>query len=121
MSIAGASSLSAGIDTDFYVKLLVTQLKHQDPMEPMSNTEIVTQMAQLAGVQAMNGLSDNFSDVLKLQRLLSGAELLGRQVEYTDGEQVLMGVVEAVTIRNGTIKLVVAGSEIELDDVTKIT
>ena len=120
MSTAGVSSLTSSEGTDFYMQLLITQLQNQDPMEPLSNTDMVTQMAQLSTVEALDNLSAGFSEMLKLQQLLGGAELLGRQIEYTDGNTVVSGVVDSAHTSDGQIILGVGDREVSLDQVERI-
>ena len=120
MGMQGVTSLGSGMGKGFYMKLLVAQLQHQDPMDPLSNSDMITQMAQLSTVEAMDGMSTSFGEVLKLQQLLGGTELLGRQVQYTDGGQPKQGVVEAVSTGGKTIKVVVDQKEIGLDHIERI-
>ena len=120
MSVSGTSSLGASMGPDFFMKLLITQLQNQDPMEPMSNSEMIAQMTQLATVEGVNSLNQSFRDVLKLHRLLSGTELLGKQVEYMAGEALRTGMVDAVSTTDGTIRLIVDGNEVGLESLRKI-
>ncbi|MHC4789753.1 MAG: flagellar hook capping FlgD N-terminal domain-containing protein, partial [Planctomycetota bacterium] len=57
MSVSTISMLSTGTQQDLFLKLLIAQLQNQDPSDPMSNTDMVTQMAQLAAVDGMNKLN----------------------------------------------------------------
>ena len=114
------SGLSAAIDTDFYMKLLLAELRNQDPTEPMSNTDMITQMAQLTTVEAMNNLRMTFSEMLKLQQLLNGTVLMGLQAEYLDGDSLTQGTVTGVSTAGDTVKLVVDGAEVALEDIHRI-
>ena len=105
---------------NFYMKLLMAQLQNQDPMDPMSNSDMVTQMAQLSLVDEMQKLNTSFSQVLRLQMLAGGAEMIGRQVEYMDDGQLLSGVVESVLTGGDTVILTVGGDEVPLSDVRRI-
>jgi flagellar basal-body rod modification protein FlgD len=105
---------------DFFLKLLIAQLQNQDPSDPMSNTEMVTQMAQLSSVDAMNGLNASFAEVLKLQQLSSGTDLIGHQVTYSWAGLELSGTVEGITNGEAGIRLTIDGNEISLDDVKKV-
>jgi flagellar basal-body rod modification protein FlgD len=120
MNIGSAASAAMDADSDFYMDLLVAQLQNQNPMEPMSNTEMMTQMAQLASLDGIRELNDSFQSMLQLHRLASGTGLIGRQVEYTSGSEQLRGTVEAVSPRNDTIELTIDGQEIPLDRIRKI-
>jgi flagellar basal-body rod modification protein FlgD len=114
------SALTASSQQDFYMKLLMAQLQNQDPTEPMSNSEMVTQLAQLTTLDVMNNLNATFEEVLKLQTLMNGTQLLGKSVEYELGGLPLAGTIESVLSNNGSILLVVDGVQIGLGNVTKI-
>ncbi len=120
MNAAAVSRFSSAFDQDMFMKLLITQLKHQNPEEPMSNAELTAQISSLAMVEGMNKLNASFGDILKLQRLLSGAQIIGRQVEYFDGAQMLSGQVQAVNTNADTVKVTVDGREVPLEDVMRI-
>ena len=108
------------IDSKMYMNLLVEQLKHQDPEEPISNSDMVAQMAQLANVEALNTLNASFSEVLKLTRLQDGVSLVGRGVEYMKDGTPAYGVVDAISTEDDTIRLLVQGEAIELGMITKV-
>jgi flagellar basal-body rod modification protein FlgD len=86
-SINGANASSATSSaqemSDRFLKLLVTQLKNQDPMNPMENAELTSQLAQMSTVEGVNKLNDSM-DALNVQFLASqviqGASLVGHQV-----------------------------------------
>lgn len=69
--------------SDRFLKLLVTQLKNQDPMNPMENAELTTQLAQMSTVEGINKLNDGL-DALSAQfratQVLQGTSLVGRNV-----------------------------------------
>ena len=68
---------------DRFLKLLVSQMKNQDPMNPMDNAQVTSQMAQISTVTGIGQLNDTISGFLgKLSGLesLQGASLSGRQV-----------------------------------------
>ncbi len=102
------------------MKLLIAQLKNQDPMDPMSNAEMVSQMADLTAVEGMNKLNATFGEVLRLQQLTSGVQLVGRDVEFVEGDQTLQGTVESVTTHGDSIRLSIGGYSVSLDSVLKI-
>lgn len=69
--------------SDRFLKLLVTQLKNQDPMNPMENAELTTQLAQMSTVEGVNQLNDSL-DALNAQfratQVIQGAGMVGHQV-----------------------------------------
>ncbi|MFO8008928.1 MAG: flagellar hook capping FlgD N-terminal domain-containing protein, partial [Candidatus Brocadiia bacterium] len=114
-------ALTAAADQqDLYMKLLVAQLQNQNPMDPMSNAEMVSQMAQLASVDGIEKLNSSFSDVLRLYRLLTGSELIGRQVEYEQDGLPQSGTVESVNAEGQKVRLTVNGTDVPLDQIRKI-
>ncbi|MCK4374317.1 MAG: flagellar hook capping protein [Candidatus Brocadiae bacterium] len=120
MGIETTGMLGAAMQQDMFMRLLITQLQNQNPMDPMSNSEMVSQMAQLTTLDGINALNASFREVLKLQQLSSGAQLVGREVEYTDGFLTQWGLVESISTRGEAIKLVVNGHEIGLDSVIRV-
>ncbi len=118
----GLSAMNSAVseESGMFMDLLLAQLQNQNPMEPMSNSEMVTQMAQLASVSGIRDLNDSFEDMLRMHMLVSGTELLGRQVEYRRDSAAASGVVESVSISGQEVKLLVEGQEISLDNVIRI-
>jgi len=82
---------------DEFLKLLIAQLSHQDPTNPMQDRDFIAQMAQFSTLEQMTGMAADFS---RLTSMLAGSEAsttLGRSVEIADGERTVQGVVRAVT------------------------
>jgi flagellar basal-body rod modification protein FlgD len=81
---AGSSAAAAATEaSDRFLKLLVTQMQNQDPLNPMDNAQVTTQMAQIStvsGIDKLNttvaGLNGQFLQMQSLQ----GASLVGRDV-----------------------------------------
>lgn len=96
-SLNGASSAtskaSAAELSDRFLKLLVTQLKNQDPMNPMENAELTTQLAQMSTVEGVNKLNttlDGLVSQFKANQVMQGASLVGRQV-LAEGDALTLG------------------------------
>ncbi len=69
---------------DMFLKLLVTQLKNQDPLDPMDNTEFVAQLAQFRQLESLSSLSksmNGMSDSITSMQNFNSANLLGRGVK----------------------------------------
>jgi flagellar basal-body rod modification protein FlgD len=82
-SPAAAAASDAGVTSDRFLKLLVAQMRNQDPLNPMDNAQVTSQMAQIntvTGIEKLNttvqGLSGQFMQLQALQ----GASLVGRDV-----------------------------------------
>jgi flagellar basal-body rod modification protein FlgD len=66
-----------------FLKLMLAQLKNQDPMKPMDPSEFLGQLAQFStvtGIESMNGSLTGLSESLRSAQLLSGANLVGRDI-----------------------------------------
>ena len=48
---------------DDFLKLMITQLRHQNPLEPMDNTEYISQMASFSALEQMNNLNTSFESM----------------------------------------------------------
>jgi flagellar basal-body rod modification protein FlgD len=79
---------------DRFLKLLVSQMKNQDPLNPMDNAQVTTQMAQISTVTGIGQLNDTISGFLsKLTGMesLQGASLAGHQVMVSGNALELAG------------------------------
>ncbi len=106
---------------DEFLKLLVTQLRNQNPLEPLDDKEFIAQMAQFSSLEQMQNMNENLGELLFYQRemvasaLLSEAvSLIGKEVKATDPEtgESIIGVVEKVRIKEGIAHLIIDGVEI---------
>lgn len=107
---------SAEMGKDDFLKLLVGQLRHQDPMNPMEDKDFMGQMAQFSQLEQMT----NVASTLRNERAFS---LIGREVSYNNKEtgELKSGTVEKVSIEAGKTTLTIAGvSGIETDAVTEV-
>jgi flagellar basal-body rod modification protein FlgD len=114
-----------GFDSETFLKLLVAQLKYQDPGDPASSSELMAQTATLAQVQSLNAIADQNSQSLTLQKSLSAGALVGQTVSYTDTDGgTRTGVVSAVKISSDSTapsKAVVGGVDVDLARISEVT
>jgi flagellar basal-body rod modification protein FlgD len=117
---APASSLN--LSTDQFLKLLTTQLQYQDPSNPISSQDFLSQLAQFSTLSGVQTLNTNSSNMLMLQQMTQGANLIGRTVTYqapnTKGPQ--QGLVTAINVQNGTLNLVVQGTNVPINQLQGI-
>ncbi|MBC7916727.1 MAG: flagellar hook assembly protein FlgD [Rhodoferax sp.] len=100
------SQTDAAASQDRFLKLLVAQLNNQDPMNPMDNAQMTSQMAQIntvSGIQQVNASIKAMATQFSAMQVLQGASMIGREV-LTEGNK--------LTIQNGVGKgaLELAGS-----------
>lgn len=78
---------------DRFLKLLVAQLRHQDPLNPMQNAELTMQLAQMSAVEGINRLNASLEKLLQSwheSQTLQAAALIGRRV-FVAGERLELG------------------------------
>ncbi|UEX20088.1 flagellar hook assembly protein FlgD [Stenotrophomonas sp. SI-NJAU-1] len=71
------------LDQADFLRLMTEQLQHQDPLKPMDNTQMVSQMAQMSTVQGITDLNTSvkgFQESMASDQVLRGAALVGHQV-----------------------------------------
>jgi len=105
-----------------FLQLLTTQLKNQDPLNPVSSTDMVAQLAQISNLSATEQLNSNFSDLLMLNQLTQGANLVGDTVQYYNGNSgIAQGMVAAASVQNGQLLLNVNGQAVPLSEVISVS
>jgi flagellar basal-body rod modification protein FlgD len=85
---------------DDFLKILITQLSHQDPMSPMEDREFIAQMAQFSTLEQMTSMSNDFARLTAMFAGTEASSALGKNVELTQGDRVIQGMVKAVTREN---------------------
>jgi flagellar basal-body rod modification protein FlgD len=117
---APASNLN--LSTDQFLKLLTTQLQYQDPSNPISSQDFLSQLAQFSTLSGVQTLNTNSSNMLMLQQMTQGANLIGRTVSYqapnTKGPQ--QGIVTSINVQNGALNLVVQGTNVPISQLQGI-
>jgi len=118
-------SNSNGFDSKTFLKLLVAQLKYQDPSDPASSSELMSQTATLAQVQSLDAIATQNSQMLSLQKSLSAGALVGQTVSYTDTDgATLSGLVSAVKISSDSAtpsQAVIGGVDVDLARISKVS
>ncbi len=74
---------ASSLDQDDFMKLMLQQLKAQDPFKPTDNTEFISQMAQLTSVSGISEMNENLSSLtgsLYSAQLLDSSSLIGKDV-----------------------------------------
>lgn len=93
----GKVKTSNGLDKDDFLKILITQLSHQDPTQPMEDQQFIAQMAQFSSLEQMTNMSTGLSKVADLISRAQAVSLLGKVVQVADGAGTLNGTVDAVS------------------------
>ncbi|MBI5432611.1 MAG: flagellar hook capping protein [Planctomycetes bacterium] len=129
VSFSAGSDSTSKLDKDSFMKLLVSQMENQDPMQPADNTQMIAQLAQFSSLEQMQSLNDNIVGLAVLQQqnallnqLTSSSGLIGKTVKYIDPstETEQWGNVESVKIVDGLASLSIDGKDVPLANVAEI-
>ena len=95
------------INIQDFLRILVTQLNHQDPLKPMDNQEFVTQLAQFTSLQQTQNLNDRMESPLSIQGAMQSVGLIGRTVAISSESGQQSGTVSALNFVGGEPRLTV--------------
>lgn len=122
-----SSAINSASDIQMnYMKLLITQLQNQNPLEPMDNNEMASQLAQFSQLQQLETMNSSFADILSTTERNYANSLIGKEISFasendTDARDVTSSIVEEVINNvNGEIILVTADHTIALEDVISV-
>lgn len=128
-SLLSGAYANQGLDKDAFMKLLVTQLQNQDPLEPTQNQEFVAQLAQFSSLEQLEELNGNTIAMIALNQsnallsqLTQSSALIGKSVSWTDPQtgQPANGTVDSVRIIEGLAVLQVGELEVPLAAITEV-
>ncbi|MCR5665747.1 MAG: flagellar hook capping protein [Eubacterium sp.] len=117
-SSSSSSTSSSELGKEQFLQLLVAQMKYQDPLEPMDNTEYVSQLATFTQVEELQNLGTSMSE-------MEATNLLGKQViiETTSSSGAttqISGYVDYIQEENGEMMLGINGSLYSVDDILTV-
>lgn len=110
---------SAAVSQEEFLRIMLTQIKFQDPLKPMDNQQFVAQLAQFSALEINRQQSLKIDTLLEVQAGAQALGLIGRNVEAIGptGQVLGVGEVIAVSFRTGAPLLTLrqAGSQVTLD------
>lgn len=119
-----ASALeSQDMGKDDFLKLLVTQLQNQDPLNPSNNEDLILQLSQFSTLEQTQNLNENFTEFLGTSHLGTASSMIGKQITYYDeenGYEQTSGVVSQVNLNDDGLTMIVNGREILMSQVISI-
>ncbi len=106
-----------------FLNLLVTQMTQQDPLNPMTDEDMVGQMVQFSTLQSNTQMQSLLSGMQTGQSFSQAGSLIGMQVTVqTDSNgDTTQGIVSGVNVSNGTPEIVVNGQSYNTDAVLSVT
>ncbi len=94
------------LDMDTFLQLMITELQNQDPLEPLDNAELLSQISQIREVASTDNLTKTLNSVLLGQNITSATNLIGADIEaVSDDGEIVSGIVQRVSIEDGDPRL----------------
>jgi flagellar basal-body rod modification protein FlgD len=112
---------SKELGQDAFLKLLVAQLRYQDPSNPADGTAFLAQTAQFTQVEKLGQMAEEQASLVKAQLMLNASGMVGRTITYPgpDGADVT-GVVVSASFTGSTPTLRVGNTDVPLSSVKEV-
>ena len=110
------------LKTDDFIKMMITQLQYQDPMEPAKNQELLAQMSQIGQLQSNTAMQETLKGITLQNQIGSAGTMIGKMVQGLDdaGDEI-EGVVTSVRIEDQKVFLELDnGKTLPMDRVTAV-
>jgi flagellar basal-body rod modification protein FlgD len=110
------------LNQDDFLKLLVVQMKSQDPLNPKQDTEFIAQMTQFSALEQSKSMQADIAGMRSEQEILQANAMIGRFVTLQNGKGLAApGIVSGVNVKEGTPQIVVNGEKYDLSQVLSIS
>ena len=116
------AAITSQIATTDFMNLLTVQLQNQDPLDPVKQEDFISQLSQFSTLEGIEALNTSFDEMLKIQQLNQGIDLVGKQAEYLNTEtgERESGTVEQLFTDQGPLDVLINGQRISLSLVSGI-
>ncbi|MFE7843687.1 flagellar hook assembly protein FlgD [Microbacterium sp. NPDC057407] len=109
------------MDSEVFLRLLVTQLTNQDPSSPMNTNEMISQTTQLAMMEQLTALSDTGTEAFALNMRQAASALIGQKASYENADgKTITGIVSKVSFDGPIPQVTIGDKEIPLDEIIGI-
>ncbi len=115
------------LGTDDFLKLLLTELSNQDPLNPMDNAQLVEQISAIRNISATTKLADTLEAVTTGQNLATATSMIGKKVKaLSDKGEEIEGIADRVTVavdaktNTRTYRIHVNNNDIDLKNVREV-
>ncbi|MBW3538924.1 MAG: flagellar hook capping protein [Planctomycetes bacterium] len=110
-----------GLTSDTFMKLLIAQLQNQDPLEPVGNEELLSQISMMRNLQSNIELGEAMKSITTNQQLSTAATFIGRAVSGTDKDNnPVSGVVDRAFLRDGAAFVAVGSAEMPVNSIASV-
>ena len=117
------SSKGLGLKTEDFIKMMITQLQNQDPLEPAKNEELLAQMSQIGQLESSTQLQNSLKTLVLQNNLSSAGNMIGKMVQgLNERGEPIKGLVNSVKVVDGSVTLELDnGKALNLSNVTAIS
>ncbi len=125
---------NSDLDKDAFLKILITQLQNQDPLNPMEDKEFIAQMAQFSSLEQMTNMSESMAklvDQMQNDQFITHSDLIGKSVEWEQEVEsdngnkrveLLEGIVTSVVFKEGKAELIIDDDHtVSTDDIRSVS
>jgi flagellar basal-body rod modification protein FlgD len=120
---AAARKPAKELGKDQFLQILVTQLRNQDPMQPMQDKEFIAQMAQFSSLEQMMNMSKGMTSLRQSAGM--SAALIGKEVSWVETKDTGVvnhsGIVNSIIWRDGKQYVKVNNVEVLMDNILSIS
>ena len=110
-----SSGAKAAVDYQTFLKLLVAEMKNQDPTNPMDSTQYVAQLATFSQVEQTVQVNSKLTSLLQSSAVSQADALLGHTLTSADGK--VQGLVASVKLTaDGTVAVLASGTEVKIEN-----
>jgi flagellar basal-body rod modification protein FlgD len=115
------SAPGAQLGKDAFLKLLVAQLQHQDPGNPMDSSAFMGQLAQFSSLEQMTNVAQSVDKLTAATSVAQGVGLIGHDIVFNRADGTLgRGVADGISMQNGVVTIDVAGESVSPDAITAV-
>jgi flagellar basal-body rod modification protein FlgD len=109
------------LTTADFMQMLIAELQDQDPTQPMSSQDLLSQLATMSQLQSTTDLDSALQSNTTNQQLSIAASFIGDSINGTDGSgNAVSGVVDQAFLQNGTAYVAVGSSQVPLANITDV-
>lgn len=116
------------VDTDQFLSLLLTEMQNQDPMQPMDNSQMLTQMSQIRSIGSNDRLTSTLSNLAAGQELSMASSMIGKTVKALDSNaKDVEGKVDRVSVQTDakdsskrTVSVHIGDSVVDISNIREI-
>jgi flagellar basal-body rod modification protein FlgD len=121
-STTSVTNPKATLGKDDFLKLMVAQLKYQNPLSPSDQSQMMSQMAQFSMVEGINNVQATLRDMGTTDSISQAVGLIGKQLTFLkdDGTNGT-GAATSVAVTDGTVIVHVGDTDVPLANVLKVT